>query len=58
LWKGDLAALDWRAGAGHSGEMNIDTWAVVLAKIVGPAAAVFITRWNDQRRETRNNQSR
>jgi hypothetical protein len=34
--------------------MNIDTWAVVLATIVGPVAAVFITRWNDQRRETRN----
>jgi hypothetical protein len=34
--------------------MNIDTWAVVLATVVGPVAAVFITRWNDQRREKRN----
>jgi hypothetical protein len=34
--------------------MNIDTWAVVLATIIGPLAAVFITRWNDQRREARN----
>jgi hypothetical protein len=34
--------------------MNIDTWAVVLATIVGPVAAVFITRWNDHRREERN----
>jgi len=34
--------------------MNIDTWAVVLATIVGPVAAVFITRWNDHRREDRN----
>jgi hypothetical protein len=34
--------------------MNIDTWAVVLATVVGPVAAVFITRWNDQRREARN----
>jgi hypothetical protein len=34
--------------------MNIDTWAVVLATITGPLAAVFITRWNDQRREARN----
>jgi hypothetical protein len=33
--------------------MNVDTWAVVLATIVGPVAAVFITRWNDQRREAR-----
>ncbi len=33
--------------------MNIDTWAVVLATIVGPIAAVFITRWNDHRREAR-----
>lgn len=33
--------------------MNIDTWAVVLATIVGPVSAVFITRWNDQRREAR-----
>jgi hypothetical protein len=34
--------------------MNIDTWAIVLATIVGPVAAVFITRWNDHRREARN----
>jgi hypothetical protein len=34
--------------------MNIDTWAVVLATIAGPVAAVFITRWNDHRREDRN----
>jgi hypothetical protein len=34
--------------------MNIDTWAVVLATIVGPVSAVFITRWNDNRREARN----
>ncbi|HUN98599.1 MAG TPA: DUF6680 family protein [Bradyrhizobium sp.] len=34
--------------------MNIDTWAVVLATVAGPLAAVFITRWNDQRREARN----
>lgn len=33
--------------------MNIDTWAVVLATVVGPVAAVFITRWNDHRREAR-----
>jgi len=33
--------------------MNIDTWAVVAATIIGPLAAVFITRWNDQRREAR-----
>ena len=33
--------------------MNIDTWAVVLATIAGPVAAVFITRWNDHRREAR-----
>ena len=33
--------------------MNIDTWAVVLATVAGPAAAVFITRWNDHRREAR-----
>ncbi|WFU45876.1 hypothetical protein QA640_44515 (plasmid) [Bradyrhizobium sp. CB82] len=48
-----MAALDWRSSAGHFGEMNIYTWAVVLATIVGPFAAV-ITRWNDQRREARN----
>lgn len=40
--------------AGHPNSMNIDTWAVVLATIVGPVSAVFITRWNDQRREARN----
>ncbi len=34
--------------------MNIDTWAVVLATIAGPVGAVFITRWNDHRREARN----
>lgn len=34
--------------------MNIDTWAVVLATVAGPVAAVFITRWNDHRREARN----
>ncbi|MGH6790297.1 MAG: DUF6680 family protein [Pseudolabrys sp.] len=34
--------------------MNIDTWAVVLATIIGPVSAVFITRWNDHRREDRN----
>lgn len=34
--------------------MNIDTWAVVFATVVGPIAAVFITRWNDHRREARN----
>jgi hypothetical protein len=34
--------------------MNIDTWAVVFATIAGPVAAVFITRWNDHRREARN----
>jgi hypothetical protein len=34
--------------------MNIDTWAVVLATIVGPVSAVFITRWDDHRREARN----
>lgn len=33
--------------------MNIDTWAVVFATVVGPVAAVFITRWNDHRREAR-----
>ncbi len=38
----------------HANPMNIDSWAVVLATIVGPVAAVFITRWNDQRREARN----
>lgn len=49
-----MAALDWQTSDGHPDEMNIDTWAVVLATIVGPVAAVFITRWNDQRREARN----
>jgi hypothetical protein len=34
--------------------MNVDTWAVVLATIAGPVGAVFITRWNDHRREARN----
>jgi hypothetical protein len=34
--------------------VTIETWAVVLATIVGPVAAVLITRWNDQRREQRN----
>jgi hypothetical protein len=33
--------------------MNVDTWAVVFATIIGPVAAVFITRWNDHRREAR-----
>jgi hypothetical protein len=34
--------------------VSIDTWAVVLATMVGPVAAVLITRWNDQRHEQRN----
>src|SRR5262245_43706956 len=39
----------------HRGSaMNIDTWAVVLATVIGPVAAVFITCWNDHRREARN----
>ncbi len=33
--------------------VSIDTWAVVLATIVGPVAAIIITRWGDQRREQR-----
>lgn len=34
--------------------VTIDTWAVVMATLFGPVAAVLITRWGDNRREQRN----
>lgn len=36
--------------------MNIDTWAVVLATVVGPVSAVVITRCMDDRRMKRDRQ--
>ena len=41
---------------GNGGRMNVDTWAVVLAAVVGPIAAVVITRRMDDRRMKKDRQ--